>query len=179
MTSGGEDFRHVQTWSFDDPITRVDIWWLFTIFLIFQRCGCECHVGNVFSPCCHCVYDCPNDGDGYLVPGGDPPYVCCECGFCGTEDNPSCCSCTTCFPSTGRVSLENGKSVAISELRNGDRVKTGIYIWNYLFKAKLAINVLSKIHSLRIPKVKTVKNPSFVVLHCTFTLYWPRVHSIS
>ena len=30
-----------------------------------------------------------------------------------------------CFPSTSRVTLENGKSVAMSELQIGDRVKTG------------------------------------------------------
>ena len=37
-------------------------------------------------------------------------------------------------------------------------------------------------HSLihwRVPNVKIVKNPSLVVLHCTFTMHRPRVHSIS
>ena len=31
-----------------------------------------------------------------------------------------------CFPSTARVSLENGKSVIMSELQVGDRAQTGI-----------------------------------------------------
>ena len=30
-----------------------------------------------------------------------------------------------CFPSVARVSLENGKSVSMSELQKGDRVQTG------------------------------------------------------
>ena len=30
-----------------------------------------------------------------------------------------------------------------------------------------------------IPNMKTVKNLSLVVLHCTFTMCWPKVHSIS
>ena len=36
-----------------------------------------------------------------------------------------CCGCKrSCFPSTARVSLENGKSVMMSELRIGDKVQT-------------------------------------------------------
>ena len=31
----------------------------------------------------------------------------------------------TCFPSTGLVNLENGKSVTMSELKIGDQVQTG------------------------------------------------------
>ena len=32
---------------------------------------------------------------------------------------------------------------------------------------------------IRIPNVKIVRNPLLVVLHCTFTMYLPRVHSIN
>ena len=31
----------------------------------------------------------------------------------------------SCFPSTARVTLENGKSVTMSELRKGDKVEAG------------------------------------------------------
>ena len=39
----------------------------------------------------------------------------------------SCCDCgsSSCFPSTSKVNLESGKSVTMSELQLGDRVKTG------------------------------------------------------
>ena len=37
-----------------------------------------------------------------------------------------CCDCHRCFPSTARVSYENGKSVTMFELQIGDRVQTGI-----------------------------------------------------
>ena len=33
--------------------------------------------------------------------------------------------------------------------------------------------------SKHIPNVKIVKNLSPVVIHCTFTMYWPKVYSIS
>ena len=43
-------------------------------------------------------------------------------------DFTSCCDCGSsraCFPSTSKVNLESGKSVTMSELQLGDRVKTG------------------------------------------------------
>ena len=47
----------------------------------------------------------------------------CKCGAC--EDIVrACCSCA-CFPSTGTVKLDNGKSLSMSELQNGDLVETG------------------------------------------------------
>ena len=33
-----------------------------------------------------------------------------------------------CFPSTAKVSLQNGKSVIMSELQKGDQVQTGMFI---------------------------------------------------
>ena len=42
----------------------------------------------------------------------------------GERTELRCCTCK-CFPATARVSLENGKSVAMSELQVGDKVKTG------------------------------------------------------
>ena len=44
----------------------------------------------------------------------DPGY-CCNCQFCPKG----------CFPAASKVSLENGKSVTMSELQVGDKVKTG------------------------------------------------------
>ena len=41
------------------------------------------------------------------------------------EDYPYYCVTCACFPSTVRVSLENGKSVTMSELQVGDKVQTG------------------------------------------------------
>ena len=41
-------------------------------------------------------------------------------------DDGSCCGCQeVCFPSSARISLENGKKVTMSELQIGDRVQTG------------------------------------------------------
>ena len=39
----------------------------------------------------------------------------------------SCCNCHKydCFPSAGKVKLENGKVVQMSELQVGDKVQTG------------------------------------------------------
>ena len=36
-----------------------------------------------------------------------------------------CCKCH-CFPATARLTLDNGKSVMMSELQKGDRVQTGM-----------------------------------------------------
>ena len=44
----------------------------------------------------------------------DPGY-CCNCHFCPKG----------CFPAASKVSLENGKSVTISELQIADKLKTG------------------------------------------------------
>ena len=46
------------------------------------------------------------------VSGFVPPYHCCNCS-------------STCFPSEASLILENGKSVAMSQLQVGDKVETG------------------------------------------------------
>ena len=47
----------------------------------------------------------------------------CACGeFCCDGKNGEC----KCFPSAAKVSLENGKSLVISELQVGDRVQAGM-----------------------------------------------------
>ena len=51
-------------------------------------------------------------------------YKCEEVNCCYPTSKEEECG-GTCLPSTARVSLENGKSVAMSELRVGDRVQTG------------------------------------------------------
>ena len=51
-----------------------------------------------------------------------------ECPAEWNRDVPGqrrCKHCGECFPATARLSLENGKSVTMSELRVGDRVQTG------------------------------------------------------
>ena len=49
-------------------------------------------------------------------------YHCCDASMTTAEPN-------TCFPFAARVTLENGKSVTMSELQVGDTVQTGIHIW--------------------------------------------------
>ena len=56
--------------------------------------------------------------------GAECAKTCCDLiftGLCG------CCECRdrTCFPSGARVSLENGASVSMTELKVGDKVQTG------------------------------------------------------
>ena len=41
------------------------------------------------------------------------------------HNHGECYCCSRCFPSEARVSLENGKSVSMSELQIGDKVQTG------------------------------------------------------
>ena len=43
-----------------------------------------------------------------------------ECGNCGFD---KCCGC--CFSSTAEISVANGRSIKMSELKKGDRVKSG------------------------------------------------------
>ena len=38
---------------------------------------------------------------------------------------PICCWCRSCFPAAARVSLESGETITMTELKRGDRVKTG------------------------------------------------------
>ena len=38
------------------------------------------------------------------------------------------CDFCVCFPGTARVSLENGETVQMSDLRKGDKVQTGEYV---------------------------------------------------
>ena len=54
----------------------------------------------------------------------------CDCGRCAFgvtiyDIVPSCCPCAPCFPGEASVSLENGKSLTMSELQIGDKVQTG------------------------------------------------------
>ena len=93
-------------------------------------------------------------------------YTCQGCGaLCRTNGRNTfhCCSCPPppppppppkrgCFPSTARVSLENGKSVMMSELQEEDHVQIGIYIpllnqVCYLVKFYYKVNVFT-IHML-------------------------------
>ena len=54
------------------------------------------------------------------------------CSWCtqnrnGVNCQGCCCNGDgSCFPATSKVDLENGKSVAMSELQIGDKVQTGI-----------------------------------------------------
>ena len=65
--------------------------------------------------------------DDFLIScadGGECEDVCCDLLFTG---RCACCKCKGqgCFPSGSRVSLENGESVAMAELKVGDKVQTG------------------------------------------------------
>ena len=51
-------------------------------------------------------------------------------------------------------------------------------IWSYLYGCT-AGNVWISWAVVHIPNIIMVKNPSLVLLHCTFTMYWPRVYSMS
>ena len=67
--------------------------------------------------------------------GEDKKQQCDDCSnrnhgaVCGLNYNRDDC-CTypepACFPASARVSLENGKSIQMSELKVGDKVQTGI-----------------------------------------------------
>ena len=86
-----------------------------------RACGCEC--GIWFSKKLNRVLLCKPCG--------------CKCGMCESREGTlNCCTCTgkkTCFPSSARVSLENGKTVRMSELQIGDRVQTGIAVTLLLY----------------------------------------------
>ena len=72
-------------------------------------CGCGCPVRRIYQwdinefKCGPCEDYCHRERICYCAPG------CCRC----------------CFPASARVFLENGKSVAVSELNTGDRVQSG------------------------------------------------------
>ena len=94
--------------------------------------GCTC---SGHCPCGGDCYDCQCCGCGVIHSGRLNRNVCkaCNCG-CGTEWNPDVpghhrckSSCDGgCFPGTARLTLENGKSITMSELQIGDKVQTGI-----------------------------------------------------
>ena len=74
------------------------------IIYYFQPSDLQC-------PGCECV-----DETGTLI--------CCPC-FTTTTATPSSGNTGHCFPSTARVSLENGNSRRMAELQVGDMVQTG------------------------------------------------------
>ena len=112
-------------------------------------CTCDHAPGaNTNQSCCTCIQDChctcSYAGLSHCCPCSCPCYlatvqstwvqVCspcgCECGVCedgvgGLKCCSNCPSCSSCFPTTARVTLESGISVAMSELQIGDRVQTG------------------------------------------------------
>ena len=99
-------------------------------------CGGNC-------PCGGGCYDCECCKCGTIRSGRLRRLVCsaCDCS-CRTEWNPDvaghhrCKKC--CFPATGRLILENGKSITMSELQVGDRVQTGISILCHISAVKKA-----------------------------------------
>ena len=91
--------------------------------------GCTC----TDCPCGGDCHDCECCGCGVIYSGRLLRNVCKACGCkCGTEWNKDvaghhrCKKCKNCFPGTARLTLENGKSITMSELQVGDRVQTGI-----------------------------------------------------
>ena len=80
---------------------------------------CNCKCGIIYDEKAHVLVCSPCD---------------CPCSPClDGYGNPYCCMCAPpppppppgCFPSTSRVTLENGESVTMSELQGGDMVQTG------------------------------------------------------
>ena len=58
--------------------------------------------------------------------GCEDGFYCASAEDRGTQENYyACCSAPDCFPASAKVTLENGKSVAMSELQIGDTVKSG------------------------------------------------------
>ena len=55
-----------------------------------------------------------------------------ECKTCPPPPPPANTGGDDCFPSAARVSLENGKSVMMSELQIGDKVQTGMFTFSTL-----------------------------------------------
>ena len=112
------------------------------IFKHFQSCQHNCVCANSAPDLHSCVCgSCPCGGtcyDCYCCPSvniysnaaGRTVCEAHDCG-CGAEWTSStsgvrrCKNCGECFPATARLSLENGKSVMMSELQVGDRVQTG------------------------------------------------------
>ena len=94
--------------------------------------GCTCS----HCPCDGDCHNCQCCGCGIIRSGRLKRKVCEACGCkCGSEWNPDvagerqCKKCNKCFPATARLSLENGKSIMMSELQVGDRVQTGNVSW--------------------------------------------------
>ena len=75
----------------------------------------------------------------FSLPGIISDYCASTCGVpqCRYCHNPIPKYQTTttkpCFPSTARVNLQNGKTVAMSELQIGDSVQTGMNELNFTY----------------------------------------------
>lgn len=87
------------------------------------------------SHCCSCLRNhcpCGTTRQWIVVPTVrvETSTACgCTCGQYYNHDNGKFqCNGCGCFPSTASVSLENGKSIKMSELKIGDQVQTGIYV---------------------------------------------------
>ena len=80
----------------------------------FQCKACNCRCGQYFDRISQ-VLECT-------------ACYCEEQNLCECETG--CCNCPACFPSTSRVSLENGKFKTMLELNVGDQVQTGMSIGN-------------------------------------------------
>ena len=88
---------------------------------------CPALINNLFvllqvlrpDPCCSILLKCPT--------GEECAKVCVRDFDIPALD--SCCECSpiTCFPSRARVSLENGETVTMADLKRGDRIKTSKY----------------------------------------------------
>ena len=96
------------------------------------KCPCPCgffnartHRDELIRGCIPCGCTC-----GYIFSSQHKRITCklcyCDCGTCiyALLNTPICCQCS-CFPSTARVSLENGRSVTMDQLQIGDRIRTG------------------------------------------------------
>ena len=90
---------------------------------------------STVAKCGGCIVQCPIEQYGPNPP--KTTYHCCRCPP-PPRTPPTPPPKGKCFPSTAKVSLENGKYVTMSELRTEDKVQTGIHLvyslFHYFFK---------------------------------------------
>ena len=140
------------------------IFYIFQGYLDCPADECECSQTDFETVyCCSCinmtrlppgVVNCPNNCIAYCVTRQS--FHCCLCDgdVIPRPAQPTTTTTTTtaapsggggCFASTARVSLENGKSVAISELQVGDRVQTGMDVIFENFRIRYSNKLTRKI----------------------------------
>ena len=148
---------------------------------------CECSQ-TIFDTvyCCSCinmtrlpegVVNCPNNCIAYCA--RLESFHCCLCDGDAVPRPPPTTTTTTtaapsgggggCFPSTARVSLENGESVTMSELQAGDRVQTGtdvLFMYTFrIVKQKLVSKIFRITYSKKFKSKNLQGHSRFLQIH--------------